>query len=90
MGSVDRRRFLAALRSYMDAKDISADWQAIDETSDEQLVTALAMLCPFNASEKQALLECADLAGRARMMTALFEMASAGGVEHDDGPALRH
>jgi Lon protease-like protein len=85
-GSVNRRQFIGALRGYMEAKDISADWQAIDETSDEQLVTALAMLCPFSPSEKQALLECADLAGRARMMTALFEMESAG----DDGPALRH
>lgn len=89
-GSVDRRRFLAALRSYMDAKDISADWQAIDETSDEQLVTALAMLCPFAPSEKQALLECADLAGRARTMTTLFEMAGASGGDDAPGPAMRH
>jgi len=87
-GSVDRRRFLAALHSYMDAKDISADWQAIEETSDEQLVTALAMLCPFAPSEKQALLECADLAERARTMTALFEMAGTSGDV--PGPAVKH
>jgi uncharacterized protein len=87
-GSVDRPRFLAALRGYMEANAISADWQAIDDTSDEQLVTALAMLCPFAPSEKQALLECADLAGRARTMTALFEMVRAGGG--DGGASLRH
>jgi len=85
-GSFDRPQFLSALRGYMDAKDISADWQAIDQTEDEQLITALAMLCPFSPSEKQALLECADLGGRARTMTALFEMARAG----DGGAALRH
>jgi Lon protease-like protein len=89
-GSVDRRRFLAALRQYMGAKDISADWQAIEETSDEQLVTALAMLCPFAPSEKQALLESADLAGRARTMTALFEMAGTGAGNDTPGPAVKH
>jgi Lon protease-like protein len=90
-GSFDRRRFLAALRGYMDASGIEADWEAIDETADERLVSALAMLCPFAPSEKQALLECADLGGRARAMTALFEMAGApGGGDSDGGPALHH
>ncbi|HUT50774.1 MAG TPA: LON peptidase substrate-binding domain-containing protein [Alphaproteobacteria bacterium] len=89
-GSFDRRRFLAALRSYMDANGIDADWEAIDETSDEQLITALAMLCPFAPSEKQALLECVDLGGRARTMTALFEMAGAPGGDTKSGPSLRH
>lgn len=89
-GTFNRTQFLSALRGYMDANDISADWQAIDETPDEQLITALAMLCPFSASEKQALLECVDLGGRARTMTALFEMASMGSGEGDIGPALRH
>jgi len=86
-GSFDRPRFLAALRAYMDANGIEADWEAIAETVDEQLVTALAMLCPFAPSEKQALLECADLGDRARAMTALFEM---GGADGAGGPALRH
>jgi len=89
-GSFDRRRFLAALRSYMDANGIDADWEAIDETSDEQLITALAMLCPFAPSEKQALLESADLAERAQTMTALFEMAGTRGGDTKSGASLKH
>jgi len=75
----DRARFLAALRDYMDTNGIAADWEAIDESSDDRLVSALAMLCPFAPSEKQALLECASLGGRAEAMTTLFEMSVAEG-----------
>ena len=36
----------------------------------------MAMMCPFAPSEKQALLEAADLAARAELLTALVEMAA--------------
>ena len=39
------------------------------------LVDWLAIICPFEPSEKQALLEAPDLAERSRVITALFEMA---------------
>ena len=35
---------------------------------------SLAMVCPFEAKEKQALLEAAELAERSRVMTALLEL----------------
>ncbi len=34
------------------------------------------MICPFEPSEKQALLEAPDLDGRAQLLTALVEMAA--------------
>jgi Lon protease-like protein len=34
------------------------------------------MVCPFEAKEKQALLEAADLAERSRVMTALLELGA--------------
>ncbi len=45
--------------------------------ADEPLITMLAMVCPFAPSEKQALLEAEGLEPRARLLTALFEMAGA-------------
>jgi Lon protease-like protein len=36
------------------------------------------MVCPFEPSEKQALLEAADLGARARLLTAIVEMAGLG------------
>jgi Lon protease-like protein len=41
----------------------------------ERLVTSVAMVCPFEPSEKQALLEASDLNERARLLTAMVEMA---------------
>ena len=87
-GRIDRDRFVGALRAYLDLKGIDADWEAIDESSDERLVSALSMLCPFASNEKQALLECVDLADRAEAMTALFEMA--GSTPPDHGADRRH
>jgi Lon protease-like protein len=55
------------------------------------LVTSIAMACPFAPSEKQALLEAADLAARAELLTALVEMAAIERVAEEDGPGgTRH
>ena len=42
----------------------------------ETLVNALAMLCPFEPAEKQALLEAPGWAERVDTLVALLEMAS--------------
>jgi len=86
VGAFDRDRLVRGLRAYFAARSITVDWNAITETPDERLVTTLAMLCPFAPQEKQALLEYPTTAERARGMTALIEMATAG----TDEPAARH
>ncbi|MBX6323334.1 MAG: LON peptidase substrate-binding domain-containing protein [Rhodospirillaceae bacterium] len=80
-GAIDRPRLLAALKAYFTAQGIGADWAAVESAEDERLVTSLAMICPFGAGEKQALLEAPDLAARGRMMVSLLEMAA-----FDSGP----
>jgi hypothetical protein len=75
VGFVDRERLLETLGSYFEAQGIEGDWKAIKETGDAALVTSLAMLCPFAAPEKQALLEAMSLPERATAMTAIMEMA---------------
>ncbi len=74
-GAIDRARLLETLGFYFEAQGIEGDWKAIEETGDAALVTALAMLCPFAAPEKQALLEAMSVAERASAMTAIMEMA---------------
>jgi Lon protease-like protein len=86
--AIDRPRLVAGLKAYFRLNGITADWEAIDATPDERLVTSLSMICPFGPSEKQALLEAGDLAERARIMTALIEMAALGGAPEGDG--IRH
>jgi Lon protease-like protein len=74
-GTVDRTRLIEALKRYFLMNGIKADWDAINQTPDERLITTLAMICPFQSSEKQALLETEDLATRASTMLTLIEMA---------------
>jgi len=81
---VDRQRLLKALQAYFAYQKISIDPAAITDIPDDKLVTSLAMVCPFEAKEKQALLEAADLAERSRVMTALLELGAFAG--HDDIP----
>lgn len=74
---LDRGRLLSALRGYFGTHGIEADWEALREAPDERLITCLSMICPFGASEKQALLEARDLAARAGVLMALIEMGGA-------------
>lgn len=71
---VDRNGLLDALRAYLAANDLEADWESIDEASNESLVNAIAMVAPYGPAEKQALLEAPDLKTRAETLVALAEL----------------
>ena len=75
---VDRERMLRAAKAFFHLNKLDANWDAIKETPDDRLVTALSMICPFAPPEKQGLLECGDTAERAKVLTALMEMALLG------------
>jgi uncharacterized protein len=84
----DRDRLLRGLRAYFQQHQISADWDAVTAVPGERLVTSIAMICPFEPSEKQALLEAPDLDERARLLTAIVEMAVLN--RPSDGAGARH
>ena len=84
----DRDRLLRGLRAYFQQHQISADWDAVTAVPGERLVTSIAMICPFEPSEKQALLEAPDLGQRAQLLTAIVEMAALNPPH--DGPGARH
>jgi len=86
--SFDRNRLLRGLRGYFQQHQISADWDAVTAVPGERLVTSIAMICPFDPSEKQALLEAPDLEERARLLTAIVEMAAL--QQPRDGGGARH
>ena len=76
----DRDGFLALLQTYFTSQGIEAEWSAIEQASDATLATSLAMICPFGAHEKQALLGCDGVTERAGLLRTLMEIAV-----HDDG-----
>ncbi len=73
---LDRERLMPTLRSYFQTQGMTADWDTIDQTADDSLLTYLAMICPFKPNEKQALLESGGEAERSRTMLTLMEMAT--------------
>jgi hypothetical protein len=79
---VDRPRLIATLRSYLIANNLHADWDRINNASNERLVNMLSVLSPYGPEEKQALLEAPDLRMRAEALVALAEMELAA---RDDG-----
>ncbi len=72
--AVDRRHLLQALRQFLDANNLKADWDGIENAPNEALVNALAMMSPYGTAEKQALLEAPDLKTRADMLIAMTEI----------------
>jgi Lon protease-like protein len=71
---VDREALLQALRDFLAANDLKADWEGIENAPNEALVNALAMMSPYPAAEKQALLEAPDLKTRAEILVAVTEI----------------
>jgi Lon protease-like protein len=71
---VDRESLLKALKDFLQANNLKADWQGIENAPNEALVNALAMMSPYGAAEKQALLEAPDLKTRAEVLVAVTEM----------------
>jgi Lon protease-like protein len=74
---IDRDGLLTALRGYFARRSIEPNWDAINRLADDALVVTLAMVCPFEPIEKQALLEAPGDAERADTLLALLRMGAA-------------
>ncbi len=75
-GSIDRASILCNLKQYLKSCNMNADWSMIEGAPDYVLVNTLAMVCPFDCREQQALLEAPTLAERAEIISCLLNMAS--------------
>jgi Lon protease-like protein len=71
---VDRKALLRALSSFLKANNLKTDWDGIENAPNEALVNALAMMSPYDAAEKQAMLEAPDLKTRAEILIAITEI----------------
>jgi uncharacterized protein len=71
---VDREALLAVLADFLKANNLKVDWEGVESAPNEALVNALAMMSPYGAAEKQAMLEAPDLKTRAEILIAVTEM----------------
>jgi uncharacterized protein len=83
---VDRAALLRALTDFLNANNLKTDWEDIENAPNEALVNALAMMSPFGAAEKQALLEAPDLKTRAEILVAVTEIELAKNNAGGDAP----
>jgi uncharacterized protein len=74
---VNRTAVLKAFRDYLEANNMTTNWEDVEAINTEQLVNTLSLMAPYPAHEKQALLEASDLKARAEMLVALTELALA-------------
>jgi hypothetical protein len=71
---VDRQNLLRVLKTYLEVNRLKTDWATIQRASNEFLINALSVMCPYGPEEKQALLEAKDLRSRAEVLVALAEI----------------
>jgi Lon protease-like protein len=77
-GDFPRERLFSALKDYLAHRDMKADWKSVMTAPAESLVNALAMMCPFEPAEKQALLEAPSWPERVSTLVALLEISITG------------
>jgi Lon protease-like protein len=76
--TVERDILLTALRGFFSHRGVEANWDAIKRLTDDNLVITLAMVCPFEPAEKQALLEAGTMGEQAEMLLTLLRMGAVG------------
>jgi uncharacterized protein len=86
---VPREELLVALKGFLEARDLSADWDNIRRLSNEPLVNSLSVLSPYGPEEKQALLEANTLKARADVLIALAQMELASSSGSGSGSTLQ-
>ena len=72
----DRKPLLASLRRYFSTMEVDVNWPEVELASMDHLIHALTLICPFEANEKQALLESPSIQERMNLLTALCHMGS--------------
>jgi Lon protease-like protein len=75
---LDKDKLKNLLQKYFKKEGMTCDWQSVEHAPDGKLITCLSMVCPFDAREKQALLEAKCGRSRAQMFMTMLEMAVRG------------
>ena len=70
-----RNEFMETLKPFLTKISVSADWEAINVSSDEDIINSIAMGCPFDQVEKQALLEAQNIDERTEILLSLMHMS---------------
>ena len=68
-----RQQIIKKLAQYLQRLSLNIDLQSFDDLKDEELINSLAMICPFDAAEKQLLVEVPTLEERTHLMIKIMD-----------------
>ena len=71
--NIDRKNLLFLIKKYLEQKNLLIDWEIIEQSPTEQLINYSGVLVPFEAEEKQLLLETKTLFDRCKALESLFQ-----------------
>lgn len=71
---IDRSKLIGLLKAYFDLNGMHCDWDKVEKADDQGLITCLAMACPLDREDKQALLEALTAKERAALFEAMLKM----------------
>ena len=74
-GFIERQEFGELVKKYFDSENLNIDIGALDQIGDKKLLANLAMLCPFETGEKQALMEAKNFDEMLEIIGALMKMS---------------
>ena len=74
-GFIGRREFRELVKEYFHSEKLNIDIGTLDKIGDKKLLANLAMLCPFETGEKQALMEAEGFDQMLEIMGALMKMS---------------
>jgi len=74
-GFIERQEFGKLVKHYFDSENLNIDIGTLDKIGDKKLLANLAMLCPFETPEKQALMEAESFDQMLEIMSALMKMS---------------
>ena len=71
---IDRDSLIKKYTDFFKMKKLEIDREVLDETSNLQLLSTLAMLAPFNKIDKQAILESPNLKERVNTINSILDL----------------
>ena len=71
---VDRNNLIQKYANFFKMKKLEIDREVLDETSNLQLLSTLAMLAPFNKIDKQAILESPNVKERINTINSILDL----------------
>jgi Lon protease-like protein len=71
--SFDRKSLIANVRYYFQKIKVDIDWSYMEKINNEELINAIAVICPFENNEKQMLLESKNINDLGDKLIAILE-----------------